>query len=507
MTPPAVAEKGEKTTSKSDEIDPSLRKQLLLLTFIRCLRTALLAPPPILVPFYQNSCALESSAILWLGSWYSALAAICEMPSGVISDILGRRFTLQLAFVGLGTCWIVTYASSISSSAVIWLGLAQLLRAIGSSLYSGTDMALLYELLKKYNQRPKHSKANGKSDNDLVLKFESRQVVLSTITEAVVSAFGGLFARSFGESIVVLMSAVPFLGGAMVCVGLEETTLTTTDEAKKEVEISSSNGNNDKWQDVSNQQEASPPPIPEKTKLIRRRSSRIVTTLNEPSLRIIFGVGVVLNCATYVASTALNPLLWQQVGITNFAGGFLQATNSGMTALGAVMAPTIKGYCSRLSLNSNSSGTQELLFALLSTSSVAYGLMTWNAFSSTTPTSPSSIHTVSTIGASWLLSLVRGLAWPVLGSALNAAIGDNGTRATVLSLFAGAIKLGMVFTGFVLGYMLHQSSSLGNACALCGGLLLSAALCCLVLFPCPTKSESADRHENQMNDDSVKKDQ
>ena len=90
MTPPAVAEKRVKTTSKCDEIDPSLQKQLLLLTFIRCLRTALLAPPPILVPFYQNSCTLESSAILWLVKFHP------DLSDGQISKLVGTtKNTIQ----------------------------------------------------------------------------------------------------------------------------------------------------------------------------------------------------------------------------------------------------------------------------------------------------------------------------------------------------------------------------------------------------------------------------
>ena len=329
-------------------------------------------------------------------------------------------------------------------------------------------------------------KAGG---DDLALKLESRQVVLSTITEAVVAALGGLLSRLYGESTVVLMSALPPLVGAAICFGLEETA-TIEDKAigKQENNDSSNQGSAEK----SVTADKAPPEIPPKEKFERRRSSRIVDTLTQPSLHIIFGIGVVLNCGTYVAATALNPLLWQQVGISNFAGGFLQATNSGMTALGALAAPTLKRQCSRIGykmIGSNDDGTHGLLLLLLSTSSVAYGLMTWNAFAelapslesiSSTSSTTSLMQTTSAIGASWLLSLVRGLAWPVLGSALNSAIGDNGTRATVLSLFAGAIKIGMVFTGFALGSILHKSSSLGNACALCTSILLGAVVFCLL---------------------------
>mmetsp|Transcript_2237 Transcript_2237/g.4908 ORF Transcript_2237/g.4908 Transcript_2237/m.4908 type:complete len:585 (+) Transcript_2237:268-2022(+) len=342
--------------SSNREAESSLQKQLSLLVLIRCLRTAQLAPPPIVVPFYQNSCHLEPSAILWLGSWYSALVAACEFPSGVLSDVLGRKTTLQLAFIGLGLCWIVTYGSSLSSSSssmiVVWLGLAQIFRAVGSSLYSGTDMALLYELLKKHKTQNQNQKENpatrkGANGDDLALKLESRQVVLSTITEAVVAALGGLLSRSYGDATVILMSALPPIMGATICFGLEETA-TSMDGTiqKKEINGSSSRGGGDK-SDSTDQSNAPSSETIQKSKFERRRSSRIVDTLNQRSLHIIFGVGVVLNCATYVAATALNPLLWQQVGISNFAGGLLQATNSGVTALGALAAPTLKRLCSR----------------------------------------------------------------------------------------------------------------------------------------------------------------
>ena len=491
-------------SSSKELVESSLQKQLSLLVLIRCLRTAQLAPPPIVVPFYQNSCHLEASSILWLGSWYSALAAICEMPSGLLSDVLGRKLTLQLSFLGMGACWIITYGSILAppSMIVVWLGLGQLFRALGSSLYSGTDMALLYELLKKHKkqqQRQRESlsrKKEKREGDDLALKLESRQVVLSTITEAAVAALGGLLSRLYGASTVIFMNALPPLVGAAICFGLEETaTIEDGSVQKKEKIVSSNQGDtksvpSDKPSDANTQ--SMPPKIPPKEKFERRRSSRIVDTLTQPSLHIIFGIGVVLNCGTYIAATALNPLLWQQVGISNFAGGFLQATNSGMTALGALAAPTLKRQCSRIGykmIGSNDDGTHGLLLLLLSTSSIAYGLMTWNAFSELSPslesmTSTSSttslIQTASVIGASWLLSLVRGLAWPVLGSALNSAIGDNGTRATVLSLFAGAIKIGMVFTGFALGSILHKSSSLGNACALCTSILLGYVVFCLL---------------------------
>lgn len=495
MTAPTTTTHAAASSTAPTTTIPSsgrLQQQLILLVCIRCLRTAHLAPPPIVIPYYQNKLSLTPSSILWLGSWYSAWVGLLEMPSGILSDTWGRQVTLQRAFCSLGLCWIFTYCASSGGSSlptIVWLGVAQIFRAMGSSLFSGTDMAFLYELLSKYNN-------NGQEKNDLVLKFESRQVVLSTMTEAVVAALGGILCQSIGESTTIICSSIPSLVAAVLCFGLEETAPTknnkkiteekptnnsmskedqgeTTNSDKQEEEY---NKDHQKKEKKSSTTTLTNSTNTKKSHKLKRQSSivnflkqqkqtlfpKTAKSTTEPSLMLLFGVGVAVNCGTYVATTALNPLLWQQVGITKKSQGILQATNGVMSALGAGMAPTLKRFlCNHK--NGGSGGTQRLLLLLLSKSALAYGIMTWNAFTSTS-TAITTTNITAIVAASWLLSLVRGLAWPVLGSALNAAIVEQ--RATVLSFFSGAIKLGMVVTSFVLGSLLRRYS-LGHACATC----------------------------------------
>ena len=180
---------------------------------------------------------------------------IAELPSGFISDHIGRRTTLHIAFLGFGTSLLLTAfastqlisssvsSSSASASSSIWgiLGVAQFLRAIGSSMYSGTDMAFLYEIIQKYNGNnsdcdrdcPTSGNSNGSSKNNkkkkttgtnnavvvdvntLLLQIESRNIFYTTSTEALVAALGGWIAKRVGLPTVVALSSIPFLVGAI----------------------------------------------------------------------------------------------------------------------------------------------------------------------------------------------------------------------------------------------------------------------------------------------------
>ena len=90
-----------------------LRRQLYLILALRCLRTASFAQPVLVVWFADVG--LSPAGVLWLGSFYSALVILAEVPSGLISDRLGRRRTLHWAFLAL--------AASLGVAALVWLGL------------------------------------------------------------------------------------------------------------------------------------------------------------------------------------------------------------------------------------------------------------------------------------------------------------------------------------------------------------------------------------------------
>ena len=228
-----------------------------------------------------------------------------------------------------------------------------------------------------------------------------------------------------------------------------------------------------------------------------------------PRLWTLFFVGVVLNCGTYVASTSLNPLLWKLVGIPLEQFGTLYAGCGALSAVGALLAPSIRKILSptmATSTNNNNrnGGTERLLSFMLCTSALAYGLMALSTFCHTgmrffmaaTPSSTAATTTTtatctsigSAVVASLLLSLVRGLAWPVLGSAINASVENNNSRATTLSMFSGSVKIGMVLTGIVLGGIFKKTTNSASSTAgtmsplmIGKGLLQGCGVCGIVL--------------------------
>ena len=485
---------------------------------------------------------------------------IAELPSGFISDHLGRRITLHIAFLGFGSSLLLTAFASTSmtsaSSASIWriLGVAQFLRAIGSSMYSGTDMAFLYEIIQKYNgnnsdcdsdcatngntngssKNNKKKKTTGTNNavvdvNTLLLQIESRNIFYTTSTEAIVAALGGWIAKRVGLPTVVALSSIPFLVGAILSLFLQDCSNKSSSQQRPTATAALAVITSSPTQPQVEPPIPIPLPIilPRKTSLATfptiapsglSRSNRNLTNINvnenesntiiqffrtaitkihvyvPTKLWTLFFVGVVLNCATYVASTALNPLLWELVGIPIAQFGTLHAGCGAISAVGALTAPTIRTYISSLSTiiirkskrrtNNNTisdNDTEGLLLFMLCTSAVAYGLMTLSAIirlqifttltnastsSSSNSHSTATTTTTSSIGcailASFLLSLVRGLAWPVLGSAINTAVTHNNSRATTLSLFSGSIKVGMVVTGMVLGVLFNTQNSNTN---------------------------------------------
>eukprot|EP00537_Pseudo-nitzschia_pungens_P004276 CAMPEP_0172358208 /NCGR_PEP_ID=MMETSP1060-20121228/2536_1 /TAXON_ID=37318 /ORGANISM="Pseudo-nitzschia pungens, Strain cf. cingulata" /LENGTH=653 /DNA_ID=CAMNT_0013079303 /DNA_START=178 /DNA_END=2141 /DNA_ORIENTATION=- len=441
------------------------------------------------------------------------LVTVAELPSGILSDRWGRKATLVGAFLGLGGSLAVTAMALMvhlhGHKGMVWacLGLAQALRAVGSSLYSGTDMAFLYEVLQNYPRKGNkdgETKTENSSKEPMLLSIESRNVFATTVTEACVAAAGGWLSSALGLPAVIGLAAVPFLGGAIVagcCLQLTgegsppnrrkgadgNADTPKPDPAKtKDSTLSTNNNSNNN----NNNNNNSPQSTPVKLPTIERRT--LFVTL--PSMldssfrrwrrylrleflrecvpcrvRTLFAVGVALNCGTYVAATALNPLLWETVGIPVGSFGTLHAGCGAATAVGALLAPTLRRWLSavpsrntksRISSSTNST-TAALLVCLLGSSALAYGLMAL----------ATKIHihhyhssrSVPAVGcamlAALLLSMVRGLAWPVLGAAINASVEHNGSRATTLSLFSGAIKIGMVLTGMALGGLFHHGSS------------------------------------------------
>ncbi len=113
---------------------------------------------PILIPYYQSN-NLNKTQIFTIQAAYALSILIMEIPSGYLADIIGRRKTLILGalFMPLG---IGVYAFTHSFYSFL---IAEFIIAVGNSMRSGCDSALVYDTLIQINQESEYKKFEGKS--------------------------------------------------------------------------------------------------------------------------------------------------------------------------------------------------------------------------------------------------------------------------------------------------------------------------------------------------------
>ncbi|MFN8671639.1 MAG: MFS transporter [Candidatus Sericytochromatia bacterium] len=127
--------------------------------------------------FYKEN-GLNSTEILTLGSIYSITMVLSEIPSGYISDSIGRRkaiiFSALLSFLA--------YSVFSFSSTFFYFSIVHILLALSTSLSSGSDSALLYDNLQELNKKQTYK------------KNESNLLSVESFSEATASILGGLIA-------------------------------------------------------------------------------------------------------------------------------------------------------------------------------------------------------------------------------------------------------------------------------------------------------------------------
>lgn len=129
---------------------------------------------PVIVPFLQDH-GLDMRDVYLLQSVFAITVVILEVPSGYVADLIGRRRTLLIAglFNGVGFA-VLAAASSLTGFLTF-----EILVAVGASLYSGTDVALLYDTREALGDR-------GDAGRDL-----GRKILWGQTGETVASLLGG----------------------------------------------------------------------------------------------------------------------------------------------------------------------------------------------------------------------------------------------------------------------------------------------------------------------------
>ena len=132
---------------------------------------------PIIVLFFQKN-GLTIMEVMILQSIYSFTVAITEIPSGYLADYFGRRNSIIFStiFTFLGYLIFCNYTG------FDMFLVAQVLVAIGGSLMSGADSAIIYDTLLETENEKQYTKIEGKT------------YAIGNFSEAIAGLIGGALA-------------------------------------------------------------------------------------------------------------------------------------------------------------------------------------------------------------------------------------------------------------------------------------------------------------------------
>ncbi|MDF1838103.1 MAG: MFS transporter [Planctomycetota bacterium] len=132
-----------------------LRRNLVL---IRCMAFSwmFLILMPVIVPFFK-SVGLQDGDVFLVQAIFSGAVAILEVPTGYVSDLLGRKRTLVVAGLLHGVAFSILPFVHGFTGVVIY----ELVAALAVSLYSGTDVALQYDSVEALGETEGRRKGLG----------------------------------------------------------------------------------------------------------------------------------------------------------------------------------------------------------------------------------------------------------------------------------------------------------------------------------------------------------
>lgn len=114
---------------------------------------------PILILSLQKLAHMSLPDIYFMESAILCICVLCDIPSGALADVIGRK---KAIIVGRGFLFgsAVMFAT-MSNPLEAWIG--NILWALGFSLQSGADTALLYESLKEDGRESDYKRIEGKA--------------------------------------------------------------------------------------------------------------------------------------------------------------------------------------------------------------------------------------------------------------------------------------------------------------------------------------------------------
>ncbi len=154
----------------------------------------------VLVVFFKDWGGLNQTQIQILQSIFCLGVVLLEIPTGLVADMVGRRQSLVLGSFLAGLGFLVY--GSIPNFWVFLVG--ELLLALGVSLMSGADNALLFGILQ----------AQGRKEEIQKIRGQTRAARL--ITYGLSAQVGSWIAARWGLNIPMLLMVIPSFLGALI---------------------------------------------------------------------------------------------------------------------------------------------------------------------------------------------------------------------------------------------------------------------------------------------------
>lgn len=160
----------------------------------------------VLVPFFTQWGKISLFQAMLLQSWFSLWFFILEIPTGLLADRIGRKWTMTFGAIIVAISCILY--GSIASLPFFFL--CEFFFAVGVSLISGADEAFIYDTLKEQNKEHEAKKYFGRINS-----IQLAGIFVSGI-------IGSFIAANLGLNITFILSAIPVGIAAIIAYTLKE---------------------------------------------------------------------------------------------------------------------------------------------------------------------------------------------------------------------------------------------------------------------------------------------
>ena len=128
---------------------------------------------------YLSYCGLNLAEIGIIEGIYHTTSMICEIPSGAVADLLGRKRSMLLSRVCTAvSCVFMLFSKSFGLFAVSFV-----IQALGNNLNSGSEEALVYDSMRCMGQEEQYLKVCGKLN------------IIIEVSQGLATVLGGILAE------------------------------------------------------------------------------------------------------------------------------------------------------------------------------------------------------------------------------------------------------------------------------------------------------------------------